>query len=104
MRFCGAACEAISEPGGDGSCHEEEHGSGEDEAVGDPVDVELAGGLGVEGAEEALEAAGRTVRVQNAGVAGLPGEETSEESERDGQPGPEDGRDLIGLVRAPGGG
>ena len=93
--------EAVAKPGGDGAGHEEEHGAGEEEAVGDPFAVERAG-LGVEGAEEALKRpADRWV--EDAGVAGLPGDETEEEGQGDWKPGPEDGGDLIGFGVGSGG-
>ena len=84
LRCCGAGGEAIAKPRGDCGGHEEEHGTGEEEAVDDPFAVEQARGLGVEGAEEALEAADGAVWIEDAGVAGLPGDEADEEGEGDG--------------------
>ena len=81
----------------DGAGHEEEHGTGEEEAIRDPLVVEQTGRLCIERAEEAFDAAGRSVWVKDARVAGLPGYEASEKGERDRQPGPEDRRGYIGL-------
>lgn len=96
--------EAVAEPCGDGAGHEEEHGAGEEEAVRDPFAVKERGALGVEGAEEALEAAWGVAGIEDAGVAGLPGDESEEEGEGDREPGPKDGGDLIGFRCGPGGG
>ncbi len=98
MRCCGAAGKAVAEPGGDGGGHEEEHGAGVEEAVADPLGVEEACGLSVEGAEEALEASGGEAGIKDAGVAGLPGCETDEKGEGDGKPSPEDGWGKSGFV------
>lgn len=80
--------------------HEEEHGAGEEEAVLGPAGVEEGWGLGVEGSEEAGDAAGGVVASEDAGIAGLPGEETDEEGYGDGEPGPVDGRDGVGFDEA----
>jgi hypothetical protein len=56
----------VAKQNGDGAGHEEEHGAGEEEAVGDPPFVEQSGRLGVEWAEETFDAAGRSVRIKDA--------------------------------------
>ncbi len=98
LRCCGAASDAIADEGGDGAGHEEEHGASEDEAVGNPFLVEEAGGLGVEGAEETLDATDGAVGIEDAGVAGLPTDETDQKGEGHGEPGPQDGWGLEGFV------
>jgi len=87
----------VAQQNGDGAGHEEEHGAGEEEAVGDPPVVEQAGCLRIERAEETFDAAGGSVWVKDARVPGLPGYEASQEGERDRQPCPEDRWNWVGL-------
>jgi hypothetical protein len=49
-------CQFVTEQGGDGTGYEEQHRTGEEEAVGNPLVVEHAVGLSIEGAEEAFDA------------------------------------------------
>lgn len=90
--------DAVAEQGSKRGGHKEEHGAGEEEAVGDPLVVEKTCCLRVKRAEETFDAAYGAVRVEDARVAGLPGDETNEEGEGNRQPCPEDRwRQSVGL-------
>ena len=87
----------MAKQNGDGAGHKEEHGAGEEKAVGDPPVVEQAGCLRIERAEETFEATWRSMWVKDARVARLPGYKACKEGKRDRQPGPEDRWDRVGL-------